>query len=69
MFIWVYLERGANRVFKNFDFFVLKIKNKIIFSDRFVVLMSKIIFLKKNYFNVFLSKKYFKSLPQYQTRN
>jgi len=46
MFIWVYLERGANRVFKNFDFFVLKMKNKIMFSDRFVVVISKIIFQK-----------------------
>ena len=46
MFIWVYLERGANRVSKNFDFFVLKMKNKIMFSDRFIVLMSKIIFKK-----------------------
>ena len=39
------------------------------FSDRFDMLISKIFFLKKYHFNIFLSKKYFESqpLPQSQT--
>jgi hypothetical protein len=56
-------ECGANRVFLTEIFFM--------FSDCFNVLMLKIIFkkIKKNYFNTFLTKKYFKLslLPQFQT--
>jgi hypothetical protein len=39
------------------------------FSYRFDVLKSKIIFKKKNYFDIFLNKKHFKPspLPQSQT--
>jgi hypothetical protein len=36
----------------------------LVFLDYFNVLMLKIIFFKKNYFDVFSSKKYFKKQPQ-----
>jgi hypothetical protein len=40
------------------------------FSDRFDVLISKIIFLKKYYFDVFLNEKHFEKQlpPHFQTR-
>jgi len=51
---------------KSFNF-LFKI-NFFVFSDRFDMLMSKLIFLKKYYFNIFSSEKYFKSqsLPHSQ---
>ena len=51
-------------------FFVCLKQIFFMFFNRFDVLMSKIILKnKKNYFNVFLSKKHFEhlSLPQFQT--
>jgi hypothetical protein len=45
--------------FKNLKFFYLKL-NFFMFLYCFNVAMLKIIFLKKYYFNIFLSKKYFK---------
>jgi hypothetical protein len=46
--------------FKNLKFFYLKL-NFFMFLYCFDMAMLKIIFLKKYYFNIFLSKKYFKS--------
>jgi hypothetical protein len=40
-----------------------EILKKFIFSDRFDVLMSKIIFFKKNYFDAFLNEKHFEKQP------
>jgi hypothetical protein len=52
-----------------FQFFWLKNIYIFMFSNRFDVLISKIIFKKNNYFDAFVSKKHFKpqSLPQSQT--
>jgi len=56
--------------FKSIYFLKIFIYLKLIFSvflDHFNVLILKIIFLKKYYFNIFSNKKYFKNqtLPQY----
>jgi hypothetical protein len=56
--------------FKSIYFFKIFIYLKLIFSvflDHFNVLILKIIFFKKYYFNIFSNKKYFKNqmLPQY----
>jgi hypothetical protein len=60
-------KRGANHVPSNFGKKLFKMNFVFIFSDCFDVLMSKIIFKnKKNYFNVFLSEKYFEPSPLLQ---
>ena len=46
--------------------FLKKINFFLVFSNHFNILISKIIFLKKNYYNIFSSKKQFKEqLPLY----
>jgi len=62
----------AIRVYKNFEIFLFFL-NEIffIFLDIFYMLMSKIIFkkIKKIYFNIFLNKINFESLPLLQSQS
>jgi hypothetical protein len=57
-------EHSTNHVSKNFNVFCLLKTNFFMFFNRFNVLMSKIILKnKKNYFDVFQSKKHFEHPP------
>jgi len=55
-------KRCANCISLKLKFFCLRL-NFFMFCNRFDVLMTKIIFLKKYYFDVFLSEKHFKPQP------
>jgi len=55
-FLFSVRKRNCTHVFKNLLFFI--------FFNRFDMLILKIIFLKKYYFDVFGTKKHFKKQPQ-----